>query len=56
MEENGSFQNGQESKEIEHLGDSPFINSNGMEMDYYHSNHKEITSSNKLTDKSMQQK
>lgn len=35
MEINNSFQNGQESKEIYNIDDSPMVNSTGREQEYY---------------------
>ena len=57
MENSDSPQNGQESKEMDSMGDSPFVNSNGMKLDYYNgSNFKGIPNSNNFTENSQNQK
>ena len=56
MEANDSFQNGQESKEVDSRGDSPFMGSPGRAQQYYNQNFSNFTGPQKLSANSQKQK
>ena len=56
MDDNDSFQNGQESKEMDNIGESPFARSTGNGDNYYRTNINEAMKSNNFSENSHNQK